>query len=286
MGNTVYSDEATTPQLYGGVLISGGDNILLRQSSKEHDGFLWTFAETVRETGETGAEAAISAVLELTGYQARIRMSLPGLFGAGLDTAQYFLMDARHPPAKAPTETTNLRWVSQDDAMSLLKQNLHSGKQDQNLSVIRDMAILRDLSILKSAWIESRSLTFKDRLSTRQEDFTGLEVIPENHIVLHPQLHYSREEMEQIERGLCPRYFENKWIIYYSSNRLKMHRRMYGNCEFDVGFALNPDGSASVTDVIANQPCNEMQNHNGWNEERIELVEFVIRNVLLDPDDY
>ena len=82
-----------TADSYGGVVVSGGHKVLLREPAKHHGGYAWTFAKTVAKEGESPRDAAIRAVREKTGYDAEIRISVPGVFKGSSSSTCYYVMD-------------------------------------------------------------------------------------------------------------------------------------------------------------------------------------------------
>lgn len=82
---------------YGGVVVSGGRKVLLREPTKHHGGYAWTFAKTEAKPGESPRDAAVRAVREKTGYDAEIRISVPGAFKGSASSTCYYVMDAKHP---------------------------------------------------------------------------------------------------------------------------------------------------------------------------------------------
>ena len=67
--NSTFEQKAPSADSYGGVVISGGSKILLREPSKHHGGYAWTFAKTKAKLGESPGDAAIRAVREKTGMK-------------------------------------------------------------------------------------------------------------------------------------------------------------------------------------------------------------------------
>lgn len=126
---------------YGGVVISGGGKILLREPTKHHGGYAWTFAKTEAKPGESSRDAALRAVREKTGYDAEIRISIPGLFKGSSSSTNYYLMDAKHPPATPNWQTSSLRWVSFDEARDLIRQSPNAEGRDRDLAILGVCAV-------------------------------------------------------------------------------------------------------------------------------------------------
>lgn len=258
-----------TADSYGGVVVSGGHKVLLREPAKHHGGYAWTFAKTVAEEGESPRDAAIRAVREKTGYDAEIRISVPGVFKGSSSNTCYYVMDAKHPPAKPSWQTAALRWVNFDEARDLLRQSPNAEGRD------------RDLAILDAAEKVAGIIAYKEHPNVQPEDWTDLKSMPERHTVLYPKLRFNPDEMANIRRGFFPTVMEQKWFLYFTGDRLRMHRSWTGVLIFDVGFAFDPKGGAYVTDVIVNRESREYSNTD--DDEDLKLLEEIIRSHLLQP---
>ncbi|KRB85097.1 NUDIX hydrolase [Noviherbaspirillum sp. Root189] len=255
---------------FGGVVISGGGKVLLREPTKHHGGYAWTFAKTRAKAGESPRDAAIRAVREKTGYEVRIRISVPGLFGSVSSSSNFYVMDAKHPPAKPNWQTNRMRWVSFNEARDLIRQSLNVEGRD------------RDLAILHAAEKVVGAIPYSEHPNVQPEDWYDLQVMPERHVVLYPKLRFTPEEMENIERGFYPTVMEQKWFIYFTGTRLRMHRSWTGILYFDVGFSFDNEGGAWVTDVIVNREVHS-PDHEDSDEEDLKLLEDLIRYRLLEP---
>jgi len=121
-----FAEKEPVAESYGGVLVSGGRKVLLREPTKHHGGYAWTFAKTAAKPGESPRDAAVRAVREKTGYDADIRISVAGAFKGSASPTFYYVMDAKHPPAKPNWQTAGLRWVSFDEARDLISDS-HRG---------------------------------------------------------------------------------------------------------------------------------------------------------------
>lgn len=106
--------------------------------------------------------------------------------------------------------------------------------------------------------------------------------MPARHVVLYPKLWFSPEEMEKIQRGFYPTVMEQKWFIYFTGTRLRMHRSWTGLLYFDVGFTFDQKGGALVTEVIVNREADS-PDYEYSDEEDLKLLEDMIRYHLLEP---
>jgi 8-oxo-dGTP pyrophosphatase MutT (NUDIX family) len=254
---------------YGGVVVSGGRRVLLREPTKHHGGYAWTFAKTETKPGESPRDTAIRAVREKIGYDAEIRISLPGAFKGSSSSTCYYLMDARHPPAKPNWQTAGLRWVRFVEARDLIRQSPNAEGRD------------RDLAILDAAEKAYGLIDDWEHPNVQPEDWPDLKPMPERHTVLYPKLWFNPEEMVRIRRGFYPTDMNEKWFLYFTGDRLRMHRSWTGILIYDVGFTFDPKGGASVTDVIVNRDPEEYGCTD--DNEDLQLMEEMIRYHLLEP---
>ena len=122
---------------FGGVVIDGDGRMLLRRPRGDYDGYVWTFAKGRQDVGETPEQTALREVREETGYAATIVERLQGLHPGGTTLTGYFLMlPAGEPVAFSARETASLRWVSFDEAASLI------GLTTNAIGRARDQAVL------------------------------------------------------------------------------------------------------------------------------------------------
>lgn len=266
-----FAEKEPVAESYGGVVVSGGRKVLLREPTKHHGGYAWTFAKTEAKAGESPRDAAVRAVREKTGYDAEIRISVPGAFKGSASSTCYYVMDAKHPPAKPNWQTTALRWVNFDEARDLIRQSPNAEGRD------------RDLAILAAAEKSADKIAYNEHPNVQPEDWQELKAMPERQTVLFPKLWFNPDEMVKIRRGFFPTVMEQKWFLYFTGDRLRMHRSWTGILIFDVGFAFDPKGGAYVTDVVVNRENREYSNTD--DDEDLKLLEEIIRYHLLQPLD-
>lgn len=266
-----FAEKEPVVESYGGVVVSGGRKVLLREPTKYHGGYAWTFAKTEAKPGESARDAAIRAVREKTGYEAEIRISVPGVFKGSSSSTCYYVMDARHPPAKPNWQTAGLRWVRFDEARDLIRESPNADGRD------------RDLAILGAAEKAAGMIACKEHPNVQPEDWKDLKGMPERHTVLYPKLWFNPDEMASIRRGFFPTVMEEKWFLYFTGDRLRMHRSWTGILIYDVGFAFDPKGGAYVTDVVVNREPREYNNTD--DDEDLKALEEMIRYYLLEPLD-
>jgi 8-oxo-dGTP pyrophosphatase MutT (NUDIX family) len=144
---------------YGGVVMSGGGRVLLREPSLHFGGYVWTFAKGRPDPGETAQQTALREVLEETGYSARILAPIPGVFAGTTGSTVMYLMDASYPPVPAGQETKSLRWVSIAEARELIALTTTV------------TGVQRDLAILDAAIEVLAALPAGLRPAVQPEDF-------------------------------------------------------------------------------------------------------------------
>jgi len=258
---------------YGGIVVSGGDKVLLREAANHFAGYIWTFAKTLAHRNESPRDTASRAVLEKTGYTAHVRTSIPGIFKGSASTTVYFLMEASHPPAPYNSHTSGLRWVNFDEARELIRMTSNLEGRE------------RDLALLDAVQRVVKQVPYREHLSVQPEDFwEPLGVIPERRVVLHPKLHFTADEMTRIRRGFFPTDQDQKWFIYFTENSLRLHRSWTGLLYFSIGFIFHDDGSSTISDVTINRDIHGEENPNAVAED-LQLMEDVIRYHLLEPLD-
>lgn len=264
-----FAEEDPLAESYGGVVISGGGKVLLREPTHHHGGYAWTFAKTEPKPGESPRDAAVRAVREKTGYESDIRISVPGVFKGSSSSTCYYVMDAKHPPAEPNWQTSGLRWVRYEEARDLIRQS--PNVEGRN----------RDLAILEAAHKVAGAISYKEHPNVQPEDWQELKAMPQRQTTLRPTLRFSTEEMVKIRRGFYPTVMEEKWFLYFTGNRLRVHRSWTGILIYDVGFDFDPDGGAQVADVVVNRESREYSNTDDG--EDLRLLEQVIRDHLLHP---
>lgn len=120
----------------GGVIIATEGHILLREPSGHFDGYVWTFSKGRPEPGETEEEAALREVQEETGVLAEIVARIPGSFVGGTTENIYFLMRPTGRTEKPDTETSNVRWVTPDEARDLISETTNQIGRTRDLAVL------------------------------------------------------------------------------------------------------------------------------------------------------
>lgn len=264
-----FGEEPPPADSHGGVVVSGGNRVLLREPHAHHGGYAWTFAKTEGNPGETPEDAAVRAVMEKTGYRATIRARIPGLFEGSATVTDYFLMDAEHPPQRAGWQTARLRWATFDEARDLIGQTSNTEGRD------------RDLAVLEAAERTFATIPYREHARVQPEDLGRRHEMPARRAILNPRLVYTAGEMTLIRRGFFPTVMEEKWFVWFTGNRLRMHRSWTGFLIFDVGFSFDETGGASVTEVVVNRDPEQWGNTD--EAEDLDAVRGIIRHRLLEP---
>jgi 8-oxo-dGTP pyrophosphatase MutT (NUDIX family) len=121
---------------FGGVIIDARQQILLREPAGHFGGYVWTFAKGHPESGESPEQTALREVREELGVEAGIVKPIPGIFGGDTSTAQFFLMRYVREVDEPCPETSDKRWVSFDEARSLIQQTRTPTGRQRDLDVL------------------------------------------------------------------------------------------------------------------------------------------------------
>jgi len=132
---------------YGAVLFDDQGRVLLREPTGHFDGYAWTFPKGGQSGDEHPVKAAQRETEEETGYSFAPVGVVPGKHSTG-SSDTYLLLGkvTGHDPDKLGDETSDVRWVSPEEAVALISQSTNAaGRQ-------------RDLGILKAAMAEREKL--------------------------------------------------------------------------------------------------------------------------------
>lgn len=84
--------------------------------------------------------------------------------------------------------------------------------------------------------------------------------MPEKHARLTASWLFTRNEFEQMKRGLIPEQMEDKWFIYYDNGWLFFHCSWTGYCIFQVEFKERDD-VIEVSQIIASRVLSSTASH-------------------------
>ena len=124
---------------YGGVLINGQGQLLLREPTGHFGGYAWTFAKGRPETGESPQQTALREVAEEIGYAARITGRLADVYSGSTGTTVFFVMEPIGHAHPFQSETSQTRWVSLDQAGELIAQTPLLRGRARDLQVLNDL---------------------------------------------------------------------------------------------------------------------------------------------------
>jgi hypothetical protein len=256
---------------YGGVLVSGGGRVLLREPTGHFDGYVWTFAKGRPGPGEYPSETALRAVREDTVYEARIIKSIPGNFGGDTGNSTYYLMEAKHSPEKPSWKTMHIRWVGFAEARELISQTKTS------------VGLERDLSILVVAENTLDQISYLERPAVQPEDWQRLKKMPKLQTRLLINCSFDQTAMTAICRGFFPATMDDKWFAFFTGERLRLHRSWSGFLVYDVGFSFDEHGGARAIDVVVNRDPGQYSNTD--DDEDQETLFSIIDEYLVHGSD-
>jgi 8-oxo-dGTP pyrophosphatase MutT (NUDIX family) len=122
---------------YGGVVIDLDGRVLLRVPAERRHGQMWTFAKGKAKGDESPERAALREVLEETGIRARLLAKIPGLFVGTKTRSEYFLMLPLEDTKQFDSETSMVRWVTREQAVSLISRTIKNGRRQRDLAVLK-----------------------------------------------------------------------------------------------------------------------------------------------------
>src|SRR5687768_8368671 len=89
---------------------------------------------------------------------------------------------------------------------------------------------------------------------------------------------FSQEDYATIRRGLIPVEMEDKWLVYWESESLFLHRSWTGHCVYRADF--KPAGDrVEVVRATVSQDCEHYRRRTP--EHEAALLDFLIRGLLL-----
>ena len=103
--------------------------------------------------------------------------------------------------------------------------------------------------------------------------WNNLESMPKESILTECSIKYSKEEFEQIKRGIVPEEMEEKWFIYFEDDKLYFHRSWSGSIIFIATFT-----DFEIISIEKNNSDDVNQSAIG---DCIEFVSKIISGVIL-----
>jgi len=142
---------------YGGVVFNSKGEVLLREPRDWYDKYHWTFSKGAPDKKDKHpVDTARRETLEETGYEPEIVGHIPRVFkGGNTLSANCFYLMLQEDDAIDKTvvsrlrETTDVRWASQDQAVSLISETKNPKGRE------------RDLQTLSAAYKAFKVLTVK-----------------------------------------------------------------------------------------------------------------------------
>jgi len=164
---------------FGGIVMNEQGMVLLRKPKPDEDGNPfnnqeWSFAKGGANEGEEGKDAALREVFEETGLKPKLGDEIAGHYQSGFGNNKYFIMHVDENTEKKDfgDETSELKWVTPDEAFELLRQNTDIKDIDED-SLFKDdnrdlTSSERDMNALAMATHQHEKNTIKKR---KQEAF-------------------------------------------------------------------------------------------------------------------
>ena len=135
---------------YGVVLVNNEGKVLLREPSGHYGGYAWTFAKGKQEIGQSPSQTAIAESEQETGHTPKFTGTLPGAFAGDTGYTHYFFGEVGGvDTSKMDTETSDVKWVTFDEAEQLINQTTSVAGKKRDLEV---------LAAAKSKYQESKPL--------------------------------------------------------------------------------------------------------------------------------
>lgn len=233
---------------YGGILLTRGGRILLREPANHYDGYVWTYAKGRPDPGETPEQAALREVREELGYEAEVVDVLPGVFKGGTTTNAFFVMRHIGPPGQPEWETASVRWVDFAAAERLIARTTNA------IGRSRDLAILAAVQ----SWFEANQTVGlpDDEYPTfpaRSYDWE-ISPMPARQVVLALDFTLTAAEAARIRQGFIPQDQDDRWFAYYEGNVLYTHRSWTGYCIYQIHFVPDGEGLRATHAEVNREP--------------------------------
>ncbi len=228
---------------YGGVLVNAHNQVLMREPTGHFGGYMWTFAKGRPNIGESPPETALRHVREETGYDAEILAAIPGPFAGTTSTTTFFLVGPRGKAALPGPHTASTRWVSFEEARTLV---FHTKP-----TVGRE----RDLLVLRAAEEALNNLAWWQRPGTCKGDWETTP-LPAKRTSFDLGWTFDAVTSLRIRKGYFPKQMEEKWFAWFDGQILYLHRSWTGFCIYEVTFAAIGDQLIAVS-VSANRDPEE-----------------------------
>lgn len=227
---------------YGVVLVNARGQVLMREPTGHFGGYAWTFAKGRPDAGESPAQTAIREAREECGYAVELLEVIPGTFGGTTSSSAFFLAGPLGAQGPTDAETSATRWVSFDEAPSLIE--LSQSKTGR----------ARDLAILAAARATMERLPWDRRPATCREDWQ-VKPMPAQRTEIALDLFYDEAAMTRIAKGFFPAVMEEKWFIWYDAPVLHLHRSWTGTCVHSVRFRAEAGGFRAISALVNRDPA-------------------------------
>lgn len=127
---------------FGGVVLDSQGRVLLREPRDHHGGYVWTFPKGRPDPGESPEAAALREVREEIGVTARIRTEIDTWFEGDTTDTRFFVMDLVEDHGELDEETSQVRWVTLEEARDMVGVTRSRAGRTRDLAVLEAVADL------------------------------------------------------------------------------------------------------------------------------------------------
>lgn len=130
---------------FGGVVVNAEGKVLMREPKGHFAGYAWSLPKGGAVGEESPEQAALREVQEEGGVEGEIIAPLPGVFMTAGTATSYYVMGVKKDTGVLDDETAQVRWVTVDEALDLVRLNDPAG-------CIRDRRVL----LAYKAWLDEQ----------------------------------------------------------------------------------------------------------------------------------
>jgi hypothetical protein len=102
--------------------------------------------------------------------------------------------------------------------------------------------------------------------------------LPDEHAQLTTSWTFTKQQFDQMKRGLIPEQMEDKWFIYYEDGWLHFHRSWTGYCIYQIQF-WERDSDFAVAQILVSRDLEQYRE--STDEYDLLLLKYLIDRLLL-----